>query len=122
MRRWRQFLFTAESRFALFRLDGRRRVYRRRGEQFADVCVRERDRFRGGSVMVWGGIAHGVKAPLIVVNGNLTALRYRDQLLRPVVIPTLQQNQLTFQQDNARFHVARVCRELLADNDIVPLD
>ena len=55
MRQWR-LLFTDESRFTLYRADGRRRVYRRRGERFADVCVVERDRFRGGSVMVWGGI------------------------------------------------------------------
>ena len=28
-----------ESRFTLYRADGRRRVYRRRGELFADACV-----------------------------------------------------------------------------------
>ena len=38
---------------------------------FADSCVFERDRYGGGSVMVWGGISHGVKSPLIVVPGNL---------------------------------------------------
>ena len=35
---------------------GRIRVFRRRGERFADNCLIERDRFRGGSVMVWSGI------------------------------------------------------------------
>ena len=60
MRQWRRVLFTDESRFTLYRADGRRRVYRRRGERFADACVVERDRFGGGSVMVWGGIAHGI--------------------------------------------------------------
>ena len=59
MRQWRRVLFTDESRFTLYRADGRRRVYRRRGERFADACVVERDRLGGGSVMVWGGIAHG---------------------------------------------------------------
>ena len=48
----------------------------------ADACVFERDRYGGGSVMVWGGISHGVKSPLIVVPGNLTAVRYRDEILR----------------------------------------
>ena len=61
IRQWRRVLFTDESRFTLYRADGRRRVYRRRGERFADACVVERDRFGGGSVMVWGGIAHGIK-------------------------------------------------------------
>ena len=51
--------------------DGRRRLYRRRGERFADACIFERDRYGGGSVMVLGGVSHGVKSPLIVVPGNL---------------------------------------------------
>ena len=37
----------------------------------------------GGSVMVWGGISHGVKTPLVVIQGNLTAVRYQDQVLMP---------------------------------------
>ena len=89
MRHWRR-VFTDESRFTLFRADGRRRLYRRRGERFADACVFERDRYGGGSVMVWGGISHGVKSPLIVVPGNLTAVRCRDETLRPVAVPLVQ--------------------------------
>jgi hypothetical protein len=60
-----------ESRFILFRPGGQRR-----GERFADACVLERDRFGGGSVMVWGGISHRLKSPLIVITGNLTDVRY----------------------------------------------
>ena len=37
--------------------------------------------------MVWGGISHGVKKPLVVIQGNLTAVRYRDQVLMPHVLP-----------------------------------
>ena len=47
MRQWRRVLFTDESRFTLYRADGRRRVYRSRRERFADACVVERDRFGG---------------------------------------------------------------------------
>ena len=35
MRQLRQVLFTDESRFILYRADGRRRVYRHRGDRFA---------------------------------------------------------------------------------------
>ena len=103
------------------RADGRRRVYRRRWERFADACVVERDRFGGGSVMVWGGIAHGIKSQLIIVAGNMTAVRYRDEILRPVAVPLVQQRNLILQQDNARPHVARVCQDFLANNNIAPL-
>ena len=57
MRQWRRVLFTDESRFTLYRADGRHCVYLRCGERFADACVVERDRFGGGSVMVWGGVS-----------------------------------------------------------------
>ena len=49
-------LFSDESRFNLGHHDGGIRVFRRRGERFADKCLIERDRFGGGSVMVWGDI------------------------------------------------------------------
>ena len=70
MRQWRRVFFTDESRFTLFRADGRRRLYRRRGQRFAVACVFERDRYGGGSVTVWGAISYGVKWPLIVVPGT----------------------------------------------------
>ena len=76
MRQWRQVLFTDESRFTLCRADGQRRVYQRHGECFADACVVERDQFGGGSIMVWGGIAHRIKSQLIIVAGNMTTVRY----------------------------------------------
>ena len=37
MRQWRRVFFTDQSRFTLFHQDGRRRVYRRRRERFADA-------------------------------------------------------------------------------------
>jgi transposase len=64
--------------------------------------------------MVWGGItAHG-RTPLVVVARNLTGRCYRD------VIPFIQAqaNNVTFQQDNARPHVARVVRDYLTQQNV----
>ena len=44
--------------------------------------------------MVWGGIAHGIKPQLIIVAGNMTAVRYKDKILRPVAVPLVQQRNL----------------------------
>ena len=49
--------------------------------------------------MVWGGISHGVKMPLVVIQGNLTAVRYRDQVLMPHVLPLVNAHNLTFQHE-----------------------
>ena len=72
--------------------------------------------------MVWGGISHGVKTPLVVIQGNLTAVRYRDQVLMPHVLPFVNAHNLTFQHDNARPHVARVCRDFLNQNNVQVLN
>ena len=117
---WANILFTDESRFHLDSSDGRSRVYRRVGERYADTCVIQRQSFGGGSVMVWGGItAHG-RTQLVVVAGNLTGMRYRDEIVQPYVIPLIQAqaNNVTFQQDNARPHVARVVRDYLTQQNV----
>lgn len=117
---WNNVLFSDEARFNLSRADGRIRVYRRTGERYADCCVIQRDRFGGGSVMVWGGICGGRKTRLLVINGNLNAQRYINEVLVPEVIPFLRQNgpNLNFQQDNARPHVARVVNDFLNQNNV----
>ena len=78
------------------------------------------NRLVGGSVMVWGGITSHGKTPLVVVAGNLTGIRYRDEIVQPYVIPFIQAqaNNLTFQQDNARPHVARVVRDYLTQQNV----
>ena len=69
--------------------------------------------------MVWIGISYGGKSKLIVIAGNLTAVRYSDKVLRPVTVPLVQQHQLTLQHNNAQPYVARVC---LANHKVIPLD
>ena len=86
---WRCVDWNNESRFAFSHADGRTRVYRRTNERYADCCLQERDRFLWGSLMVWGGIMSGQKTDLVVMQDNLTALRYIDDVLRPHVIPFL---------------------------------
>ena len=75
--------------FKFHRGDGRVRVYCRRNERYADCCKLELDPFGGGgSVLVWAGIAHGFRANLVVIEGNLNAQRYRDEILaRHVISP-----------------------------------
>ena len=55
------------------------------GESNAMLTVLfERDRFGGrprGYGMVWAAIAHGYRSPLVVIDGNLNAQRYRDDIL-----------------------------------------
>ena len=95
------------------------RVFRRRGERFADNCLIERDRFGGVGVMVWGGIMGRKKTNLIVVQGNLNAQGYINQILQPEAVPFIQRHwPAILMHDNARPHVARICRQFLNRNNV----
>ena len=107
-----------EYRFHLDSSDDRSRVYRRVGERCHDSCVIQRRPFGGGSVMVWGGILSRGRTALVVVDSTLTGIRYRGEIIRPRVLPFVQQHNATLQQDNARPHVALVVTNFLIQNNV----
>ncbi|KAI3376663.1 hypothetical protein L3Q82_017093, partial [Scortum barcoo] len=116
---------TDESRFTLSTCDRRDRVWRRRGERSAACNILQHDRFGSGSVMVWGGISLGGRTALhVLARGSLTAIRYRDEILRPLVRPYAGAVGPGFllMQDNARPHVAGVCQQFLQDEGIDAMD
>ena len=117
-RDWARILFSDESSFHLDSSDGRSRVYRQVGERYQDNCVVERRLFGGGSIMVWGGITGNARTPLVVINGNLTGARYRDEILPAQVVPFVCQHAVTLQHDNARPHVARVVTDFLTQQNV----
>ena len=57
----------------------------------------------GVSVIVWIAIVHGYRLPLVVIDCNLNAQRYRGDILAHHVIPLLHNNAniAIFQHDNA---------------------
>ena len=111
---WACVLFTDESRFHLDSSDGRSRVYRRVGERFHESCVIQWHPFGGGSVMVWGGISSCGRTVLMVVEGTLTGIRYRDEImfshLCNNIVPCC--NRITLA------HVALVVTDFLIQNNV----
>jgi hypothetical protein len=53
--------------------------------------VYESGRFEGGSVMVRAGICHDGRTQLKIVQGTLNAVKCREDILDPIVLPFLQQ-------------------------------
>ena len=43
---------------------------------------------------------------------------YRDEILRPIVVPSIHRNPLMFQHNNARPHVARICTQFLEAENV----
>ncbi|KAI4884472.1 hypothetical protein NFI96_001274 [Prochilodus magdalenae] len=75
--------------------------------------------------MVWGGISlEGRTALRVLARGSLTAIRYRDEILRPLVRPYAGAVGPGFllMQDNARPHVAGACQQFLRDEGTEAMD
>ena len=69
--------------------------------------------------MVWGGIIGRRKTNLIVVQGNLNAQGYINLILQPEAVPFLHRHgPAILMHDNARPHVARICRQFLNINNV----
>jgi hypothetical protein len=64
----------------------------------------------GYDCLIWGGKSHVARTDLKIIDGNLNAPSYRDEILAPIVLPFLRSHRFShvFQHDNARCHVARV--------------
>ncbi len=86
--------------------------------RFADVKVVVRVAHGGGGVMVWAGICYGQQTQVHFIDGILNAQRYRDEILRPIVVPFIHDHHLMLQHDNAWPHVARICTQFLEAENI----
>ena len=114
-RRWNKVLFINESRLCIDRPDWRKCVWRRRGERYANCCIRECERWGGPSVMVWAGISFHPRMPLVVLEGNLTARRYISDVIKKHAIHFIEQhpNLWIFKHNNARLHSDNITSDYL---------
>ncbi|GFW69687.1 transposable element Tcb2 transposase [Trichonephila clavipes] len=85
---WSNVLFSDESRFSVHPDNKRIFIWRDRGSRNNPAFVHESVRFGGGGVLVHGGIYIDGRTDLYIIrDGSLTARRYRDEILRPIVVP-----------------------------------
>ncbi|GFV07734.1 transposable element Tcb2 transposase [Trichonephila clavipes] len=85
---WSNLLFYDESRFSVLPENRRIFIWRDRGSRNNHAFMHESVRFGGGGMLVYGGISiDGCTDLYIIRDGPLTARRYRDEILRPIVVP-----------------------------------
>lgn len=122
---WNRCLFSDESKFNLFRSDGRVLVWRGRNERFVEEHMEARVAFGGGGVTVWGGISMTGKTELVVLRGeSMNGERYRDLCIRDIVVPHAQNfgDDFILVDDNARPHRARIVTDFLRHHNIERMD
>ncbi|GFX42505.1 HTH_Tnp_Tc3_2 domain-containing protein [Trichonephila clavipes] len=103
-----------ECRFSLSADDHRTRVWRRTGQRSDPAFIVERHTAISQGVTVWGAISWDTRSSLVVLQGTLTARRYVDDILTPIVLPMQSSRPgAIYQQDNARPHTARLSQQCL---------
>ncbi len=68
--------------------------------------------------MVWAGVCYRQRTQVHFIDGILNAQRYRDEILRPIVVPFIHDHHLMLQHDNAWPHAARICSQFLEAENI----
>ena len=114
---WDNVIFSDEKKFNLDGPDGL--MYYWRDSRKGPLQCRRRA-FKGGSVMVWGGISVHGKTQLVILEGKQTADSY-IRTLRDFLLPLIRENMpdpVTFQHDNATIHTAYITRMWLLMNNI----
>ena len=66
--------------------------------------------------MVWAGISYGQHN--CIFSMAIWMHRYRDEIMRSIVVPFIRRHHLMFQHDNARPQVARICTQFLEAKNV----
>ncbi|GFV47582.1 transposable element Tcb2 transposase [Trichonephila clavipes] len=96
-----------------------------RGSRNNPAFVHESVRFGGGGVLVYGGISIDGRTDLYIIrDGPLTARRYRDEILRPIVVPYAAAigDDFILMDDNSRLHRANLVENSLFEEGIVQIE
>ncbi|GFV51271.1 transposable element Tcb2 transposase [Trichonephila clavipes] len=114
-----------ESRFSVHPDNRRIFIWRERGSRNNPAFVHESVRFGSGGVLVYCGISIDGRTNLYIIrDGPLTARRYRDEILRPNVVPYASAigDDFILMDDNCRPHRASLVEDIFFQEGIVRME
>ncbi|GFT22166.1 transposable element Tcb2 transposase [Trichonephila clavipes] len=115
---WSNVLFSEESRFSVHPDNRRIFIWRDRGSRNNPAFMHESVRFCGG----FGGISIDGRTDLYIIrDGPLTAQRYRNEILRLMVVPYAAAigDDFLLMDDNCRPYCANLVKDFLFDEGII---
>ncbi|GFU45454.1 transposable element Tcb2 transposase [Trichonephila clavipes] len=122
---WSNVLFSDESPFSVHPDNRRIFIWRDRGSRNNPAFVHESVRFGGGGVLVYGGISIDGRTDLCIIrDGPLTARRYRNEILRPIVVPFTAAigDDFILMDDYCRPHRANLVEDFFFEEGIVRME
>ncbi|GFW09677.1 transposable element Tcb2 transposase [Trichonephila clavipes] len=95
------------------------------GSRKNPAFVHESVRFGGGGVLVYGGISIDGRTDLYIIRGGpLTARRYSDEIIKPIVVPysAAIRDDFILMDDNCRPPSANLVEDFLFEEGIVRME
>ncbi len=89
-------------------------LHARRPHRGLDLTAVPRRNNLSGQMLTFDDVWHFGE----VFSSRMNAQRYRDEILRPIVVPFIHDHHLMLQHDNARPHVAKICTQFLEAENI----
>ncbi|GFT24170.1 transposable element Tcb1 transposase [Trichonephila clavipes] len=123
---WSNVLFSDESRFSVHPDNSRIFIWRDHGSRNNPAFVHESFRFGGGGVLVYGGTSIDGRTDLYIIrDGPLTARRYRDEIIRPIVVSyaaTIGDDFILIDDNCRPPHRANLVEDFLFEEGIVRME
>src|SRR6266545_1801506 len=121
---WKNVIWSDESKFELFKGDGRKYVWRQEHEKYDLQCLIPTFKSGQESVMIWGCFTESGLGLLVKLEGRITAVIYVDILQNNLLsyIDTLENKEdYIFQEDNAPIYTVNIAKKWRRDNNITNL-
>lgn len=119
-KKWKNILFSDESKFMLFGNDGKNFVRRPKNQAFNPLYTKKTIKHGGGNILVWSCFSWYGVGPIFLIDEIMTKDVYID-ILQKIMLPYAEWNMpllWTFQHDNDPKHTAKATRAWLETNNI----
>lgn len=123
-KKWRNILWSDETKINLFGNDNGRNVRRPKGKEFHVRFTKKTVKHGGGSIMVWGCFSWNGVGPIYRITDTMTRFEYKN-ILETIMLPYAEENMpllWVFQQDNDPKHTSRYVKDWFQQNKIKLLD
>uniref|UniRef100_A0A336MYQ3 CSON007742 protein n=1 Tax=Culicoides sonorensis TaxID=179676 RepID=A0A336MYQ3_CULSO len=124
-KKYRNILWTDETKIVLFGSAGRRQYVRRPiNKEYDPKYVNRTVKHGGGKIVVWGCFSYNGVGPLHLIKGNMDAKMYVE-IMETTMLPYAEWNlplKWVFQQDNDPKHTSILAKQWFAAHDIEVMD
>ncbi len=112
---WNYILWSDETKITVFRTDGFKTVWRRKGEEYKEKCMVPTVKHGGGSVLMWGCMSAAGVGELHFIDGIMNS-----QILKEKMLPSLRAlgRRALFQHDNDPKHTSKATVGFLKKNKV----